>query len=193
MVKLWRWYWKSMYWGTIGRSQHRKHIFCFFKVKVCHPKKKLEKHMTHHGLGVVVESRHTNEVIVSSNLHADMVRTTIVYPTMVEGLETFLYGYPKRSWSNMSVVFKALSVEKCLPSKWRSSSRFIIFCAMAIGLVNRMNKHYIHVGPFEAGVLLLEKIWLHTIWRITICVLVKVDVPKLQYRFHFHPFMAALI
>ena len=60
----------------------------------------------------------------------------------------------------MSIVFKALSVEvlsveMCLPSKGGSSSRFIILCPVAIGLVDRTNKHYIHVGPFEAEVLLL--------------------------------------
>ena len=56
----------------------------------------------------------------------------------------------------MSVVFKALSVEKCLPPKGRSSSRFIILCVEAIRLVDRTDKHYIHVGIFGAeGPLLL--------------------------------------
>jgi hypothetical protein len=94
---------------------------------------------------------------VSSNPHAGVEPTTIVHPTMVGGLETSLYGYPKSPWGDdMLVVFKALSVEKCLPSKGGSSSRFTILCPVAIGLVNRMNKHYIHAGPFGAGVLLLR-------------------------------------
>ena len=89
-------------------------------------------------------------MVVSSNSDVGVVRTTIVHPTMVGGLETSLYGYPKSPWGDdMSVVSKALSVEKCLPSKGGGSSRFTIFCPVAIGLVNRMNKHYIHAGPFR--------------------------------------------
>ena len=56
---------------------------------------------------------------------------------------------------DMSVVFKVVSVEKCLTLKRESSSRFIILWPVAIALVNRMNKHYIHGGPFGAEVLLL--------------------------------------
>ena len=56
---------------------------------------------------------------------------------------------------DMLVVSKALSVEKCLPLKGGSSSRFTVLCPVAIGLLNRMNKHYIHAGSFGAGFLLL--------------------------------------
>ena len=48
---------------------------------------------------------------------------------------------------DMSVVSKAPSVEKSVyPRKGGSSSRFTILCPVAIGLVIRMNKHYIHAG-----------------------------------------------
>ena len=50
----------------------------------------------------------------------------------------------------MSVVFKAFSVEKCLPSKEGVALDSLSFCPVAIGLVNRINKHYIHVAPFGA-------------------------------------------
>ena len=47
---------------------------------------------------------------------------------------------------DMPVVFKAPSVEKVFTLKRGSSSRFTILCLVAIVLVIRMNKHYIHAG-----------------------------------------------
>jgi len=81
-------------------------------------------------------------VVVNSNPYGGVVPTTIVHQTMVRGLETSLYGYPKSPWGyDAPVVAKALNVEKCLP--------------LRRGLLNRMNKHYLHAGPLKAGVLLL--------------------------------------
>ena len=56
-------------------------------------------------------------------------------------------GTQRALWKvDMLVVFKHLVWKKCSPLKEGSSSRFTILCPVAIGLVIRMNKHYIHTG-----------------------------------------------
>jgi hypothetical protein len=50
-----------------------------------------------------------NEEVVGSILHAGVVLTTIVRPTMMRGPWTLLYGYLKVLWGDtMSSIFKAL-------------------------------------------------------------------------------------
>ena len=51
----------------------------------------------------------SNEKVVGSILHAGVVLTTIVHPTMVEGSSTSLYGYLKAFWGDTtSGISKAL-------------------------------------------------------------------------------------
>jgi hypothetical protein len=50
-----------------------------------------------------------NEEVVGSILHAGVVLTIIVHPTMMGGPWTLLYGYLKVLWGDtMSGIFKAL-------------------------------------------------------------------------------------
>ena len=55
------------------------------------------------------ESWHTGEVVVSSNPHADVVPTTIVYPTLVGGLNDLVVWVPKKALGgdDMSIVSQA--------------------------------------------------------------------------------------
>ena len=87
---------------------------------------------------------------MSSNTHASMVPTTIIQPTMVKGVNDLIVSVPIKPFGDdMSVVFKALSVEKCLPLSRINSSRITFLYLVDIGLVIRMNKHYIHARSLQ--------------------------------------------
>ena len=60
-------------------------------------------------------------------------------PNYGKGSWELVVWVPKKTLGDyMSDVFKVQCVKKCLPSKGKSSSRFIILCPR---LVNGMNKH----------------------------------------------------
>jgi hypothetical protein len=50
------------------------------------------------GLGLVVRTHGPNEEVVGFILHAGVVLTIIVHPTMMGGPWTLLYGYLKVLW-----------------------------------------------------------------------------------------------
>ena len=80
-----------------------------------------------------------------------MVPITTVHPTMVGGLNDLVVLVPKNALGgyDMSVVSWAPSVGKCSPSKGENSSRFTILCLVDIGLVIRLNEHYIHASLLQ--------------------------------------------
>ena len=78
-------------------------------------------------------------MVVCSNLHASVVPTTIVHLSMVGGFNDLVVWVSKKALGgdDMSVVFEAPSIEKCLSLRGGSSSTFTFLCPVAIGLVIR--------------------------------------------------------
>ena len=107
--------------------------------------------LKHHGLGVVVwvMANQRGGCEFESRCWGGAYDHSL--PNYGGGSWDLVVWVPKKTLGDdISVVFKVLSVEKCFPLKGGSSSRFIILCL--IGEVNKMNKHYIHVGSFGGRV-----------------------------------------